>query len=185
MIADFPGGGVQVTDQGVNVEFPGGSVHVGKKLLTSDLEGTVNKALSSAKRALQATGLAPAPSPVDVDFPGGDVTVNNQGVDVAFPGGTVHVGKKLLGDFVEDMVAESLASARRTLLAAGHAPAPAPAPSPFSSSKDLDPGSIDVMNSGADLKMPSLNENIQTARKMLGSTANSAQTRHMLQVTFK
>lgn len=29
---DFPGGGVQVSSQGVDVKFPGGEVNVGRKL---------------------------------------------------------------------------------------------------------------------------------------------------------
>ena len=32
ILVDFPGGGVQVSDQGVHVQFPGGAVNIGRKL---------------------------------------------------------------------------------------------------------------------------------------------------------
>ena len=32
ILVDFPGGGVQVSDQGVHVQFPGGKVNIGRKL---------------------------------------------------------------------------------------------------------------------------------------------------------
>ena len=220
VVAEFPGGGVQVSDQGVNVQFPGGSVHIGRKLMESDLDTTLQKALSLAMQALESVkpsdqaidtvasdepirideeglhatfpgpfkssrssphgrralhAISPAPTPIDIDFPGGDVKASNQGVNISFPGGTVSIGKKLMSSSDADQILTSAINlAKRTLLSAG----PGPAPSPVELAIDFHPGHVEVNNDGIDIKLPSAD--LSTGRRLL--TKISSSSRRLLQV---